>query len=106
MIFPWVGSINEAAAGFASAAVDLYSKARDWTRAQSNGFTILRTRFDRREHEQFQIDRIDEARKELLKRRDNNFVGAMLRDHHHRSTRYFSQWIEAKNQHAGGKLKA
>ncbi|RMS22088.1 hypothetical protein ALP71_00796, partial [Pseudomonas coronafaciens pv. garcae] len=27
-----------------------------------------------------------------------NFTGSMLRHHHHKSTKYMAQWIEAKNR--------
>jgi glycosyltransferase involved in cell wall biosynthesis len=95
---PWAGSIKETEAGLASAAAELYSNPNDWTQAQSNGFAILQSRFDRRTHEPLQIERFAVARETLIERRDANFVGAMLRDHHHRSTRYLSLWIEAKNR--------
>ncbi len=30
--------------------------------------------------------------------RKENFMGQLLRHHHHKSTKYMSQWIEAKNK--------
>jgi glycosyltransferase involved in cell wall biosynthesis len=95
---PWSGAIQESAAGIAQSAVRLYGSERDWQEAQSNGFQILDRRFNRREHERLLTEQIDLARQELGRRRMRNFTGAMLRDHHHRSTRYLSLWIEAKGR--------
>jgi hypothetical protein len=95
---PFAGAIEENADAFAQAAVHLYANASEWQSAQSKGFAILEARFDRNEHEPLQMDRFALARERLTEGRDQNFIGAMLRDHHHRSTRYLSLWIEAKNR--------
>lgn len=42
-------------------------------------------------------EQVAHARQHLAARRERNLMGTMLRDHHHRSTRYRSLWIEAKN---------
>jgi hypothetical protein len=47
---------------------------------------------------------IASVKNNLEERRMLNFTGAMLRHHHHRSTKFMSQWIECKNkleQHTG-----
>jgi len=36
--------------------------------------------------------------KDLTQHRQNNFIGSMLNHHHHKSTKYMSQWIEVKNK--------
>lgn len=95
---PFAGAIEESADAIARAAADLYGNANDWHSAQSKGFAILEARFDRNEHEPLQVDRFARAKERLSEGRDQNFIGAMLRDHHHRSTRYLSLWIEAKNR--------
>ena len=43
------------------------------------------------------VQRINACRAGLEQHRRNNFTGAMLRHHQHKSTQYMSQWIEAKN---------
>ncbi len=95
---PWGGEIEDDATSIAHAAVRLHEDKRSWERAQTNGFEILERRFAREQHERWLIEEIARARQDLHERRAQNFTGAMLRDHHHRSTRYLSLWIEAKNK--------
>jgi len=94
----WAGAVADDAASIADAAVRLHEDKMRWERARENGFKILERRFDRELHERRLIDEIALARQNLNERRAKNFIGAMLRDHHHRSTRYLSLWIEAKNK--------
>ena len=94
----WGGAIEEGAASIAQAAVGLYENKLEWERAQANGFEILENGFARDKHEPLLVEEIALARQHLDERRGRNFTGAMLRDHHHRSTRYMSLWIEAKNK--------
>ncbi|MEC7236371.1 MAG: group 1 glycosyl transferase, partial [Verrucomicrobiota bacterium] len=35
---------------------------------------------------------------EKVQRREQNFIGKMLRHHQHRSTEFMSRWIEHKNK--------
>ena len=44
------------------------------------------------------IQRLQDCRQHLEQLRRDNFTGAMLRHHHHKSTQYMSQWIEEKNR--------
>ena len=94
----WPGAVEEQADAFAAAAVRLYSEAAAWSAAQARGFPLLETVFPRRVHEPALVAAIEQARASLPARRMRNFVGAMLRDQRHRSTRYLSRWIEAKNR--------
>jgi glycosyltransferase involved in cell wall biosynthesis len=95
---PWAGAIEEDAASLAQAAVRLYEDKPGWECAQTRGFEILEKNFARTRHEARLIEEIALGRQHLNERRGRNFTGAMLRDHHHRSTRYLSLWIEAKNR--------
>lgn len=92
------GAIADTAEGLAEAAVLLHEDASEWARAQESGRIILAARFDRATHETSLRAAVHRAQTHLGARRDRNFVGAMLRDHHHKSTRYLSLWIEAKNK--------
>ena len=103
---PWGGDVEESPASIARAAVRLYNSKLEWKRAQDNGFRILESEFDRRRHEPRLVEQIALARQHLKQRREHNFMGAMLRDHHHRSTRYLSLWIEAKNKLAAQKAES
>jgi glycosyltransferase involved in cell wall biosynthesis len=95
---PWAGKIEETAASIARAAVHLHQDKVEWGRAQAAGFEILKKRFALAHHEPRLVEAILLARRKMSERRAKNFIGAMLRDHHHRSTRYLSLWIEAKNK--------
>jgi hypothetical protein len=94
---PWAGAVQESAASLAQSAVRLYENKSEWKIAQNNGIEILGHHFDRRQHEPLLTEQIGLALDQIHSRRERNFTGSMLRDQHHRSTRYLSLWIEAKN---------
>ena len=94
---PWCGAIADDAGAFAEAAIDLYRDQEKWKKAQNNGFSIVSSLFDAETNGNALISRINEIRSNLEEHRLNNFTGAMLRHHHHRSTEFMSRWIELKN---------
>ncbi|MFK7896646.1 MAG: TIGR02450 family Trp-rich protein [Myxococcota bacterium] len=95
---PFGGLIADDAERIADAAVQLYAEEAAWRDAQRKGIQILTERFDRRAHETALLAAVEKLCTELTSRRQDNFTGAMLRDHFHKSTRYLSLWIEAKNK--------
>ncbi|WP_017278207.1 glycosyltransferase [Pseudomonas syringae] len=95
---PWPGIIADNPADIADAAVRLYQDQNLWLDAQQAGQALLQARFQHRQHCASLIERIDTLRNELAEHRLANFTGAMLRHHHHKSTKYMAQWIEAKNR--------
>ncbi|MBX8492996.1 glycosyltransferase family 4 protein [Pseudomonas cichorii] len=95
---PWPGTIACSASEIADAAVRLYQDQTLWEEAQVAGRTILQARFQHRQHCDSLIERIETLRQDLPRHRIANFTGAMLRHHHHKSTQYMAQWIEAKNR--------
>lgn len=95
---PWGGAQADDAASFANAAVALYRDQALWQQAQANGDRILQLRFDRDVIAAALLDRLQVAYQQRAAGRQANFVGSMLRHHHHKSTQYMSQWIAAKNQ--------
>jgi len=97
---PWPGAIETTAQDLARAAVRLYQDPQAWQQAQADGQTLLADRYDRRQHGPALIERIQQCRQQLARHRRDNFTGAMLRHHHHKSTQYMAQWIEAKNRNA------
>jgi len=50
------------------------------------------------------INQIEYLQSNLQQHRAQNFMGAMLNHHHHKSTKYMAQWIEAKNRNQEDKL--
>jgi len=95
---PWPGLIACSAEDIANAAVRLYQDRALWDQAQQAGTTLLQARYQHEQHCASLIKRIEQLRQNLPAHRAANFVGAMLRHHHHKSTQYMAQWIEAKNR--------
>jgi hypothetical protein len=58
----------------------------------------LARRFQRGALGEALIARLQQLDAEREVHRQQNFVGAMLRHHQHKSTQYMSQWIAAKNR--------
>jgi glycosyltransferase involved in cell wall biosynthesis len=96
---PWPGAIASDAAAIADAAVRLYQDQELWQHAQGAGWALLQARYQHKQHCASLIARIEHLRQNLTAHRTANFTGAMLRHHHHKSTQYMAQWIEAKNRH-------
>ena len=95
---PWAGAIEQSASAIAAAAVHLHQSPDAWHQAQQHGRTLLAQRYLQSTHGPALVDCIEACRAELQQHRRNNFTGAMLRHHQHKSTQYMSQWIEAKNR--------
>lgn len=96
--WPWSGAIANNADDIAVAAINLYKNNAAWQQAQANGFAIIKHVFATEKHSSELIARICKIREALEKHRLANFIGAMLRHHHHKSTQYMARWIETKNK--------
>ncbi|RJG14338.1 glycosyltransferase [Pseudomonas cavernicola] len=99
---PWAGSVANNASEIALAAVRLHEDQAHWQQAQAKGWTLLAARYERKSFATALLARIAECRANLAEHRLNNFTGAMLRHHQHKSTQYMAQWIEAKNRRNWG----
>jgi glycosyltransferase involved in cell wall biosynthesis len=95
---PWGGAVVDSADEYVAAAVLHYSNEDIWQRKQQLGFTILRDYFQREDYSLALQRRISELVDNISRERRENFIGQMLRHHHHKSTQYMGQWIEAKNK--------
>lgn len=95
---PWGGVVADSAGEFVRGAVDLYQQESRWNTAQQQGFTILRDYFTRENNTDLLQCRLQQLSDNLAQERRTNFIGQMLRHHHHKSTQYMGQWIEAKNK--------
>ncbi|UVJ46080.1 glycosyltransferase family 4 protein [Pseudomonas sp. LS1212] len=95
---PWPGAIASSARALADAAVRLYQDQALWTEAQERGSQLMAARYDKRTHAAALTRRIRDCHEQLQQHRLDNFTGMMLRHHHHKSTQYMAQWIEAKNR--------
>lgn len=94
----WPGLIADDAQQFADFAVKLYQDQQLWHDCQQNGFKIIEKGYNHQQLAAKLIDVVNHQLANLKQIRDQNFTGAMLRHHHHKSTQYMSQWIEAKNK--------
>jgi glycosyltransferase involved in cell wall biosynthesis len=95
---PWPGEIANDAKSFADAAVMLHQKKEYWLPASELGQKNAQLLFEQNKHFVAFSNCLTELLEGLVKHRENNFTGRMLNHHHHKSTKYMSQWIEAKNK--------
>lgn len=96
--FPWGGAIADDADAIAAAAVALYRNESLWGDAQQSGFNVLHHYFAHTDFNVLLQQRLAALADNFAVERSNNFIGQMLRHHHHKSTQYMGQWIEAKNK--------
>jgi glycosyltransferase involved in cell wall biosynthesis len=94
----WGCAISEAPQQFADAAIEVYANAECWSRVQAQGQRIARERFDPAEWQPQLPQLLEAAIQQRSETRQQQFIGRMLRHHHHRSTEFMSRWIEAKNR--------
>ncbi|MCE2612145.1 glycosyltransferase [Flavobacteriaceae bacterium D16] len=91
---------------FAEEAVRLYQNEKEWKLCQESGFDILETKFNGHQLQAEFSKALEELSDQLEEHRTQNFVGAMMRHHHLRSTKYLSKWITLKNELKTRKEKA
>lgn len=95
---PWNGAICDDNNNFINQAITLYNQPSLWHQAQSNGFTVINQCYDKTRHSRQLAERLAALNANLEQYRQSNFLGAMLKHHHLKSTEYMSRWIEAKNR--------
>lgn len=94
----WAGEVANDAISIAEAAVKLYQDADAWECASELGQKNAQLLFEQEKHFSAFSSCLTNLLANLDKHRQNNFVGSMLNHHHHKSTKYMSQWIEEKNK--------
>jgi len=94
----WPGFVEEDAQTFCSSAVKLYQDQNLWEQKQKQGYEILKSNFNKNDFQSIFKARIDETLEYLKDSRRKNVIGELLKHHHHRSTKYLSLWIQAKNK--------
>lgn len=95
---PLGGAVADNAEVFVTEAIAHYQDEALWQQKQQQGLTILCDYFYREDYALALQERLSQLAEKIQSERDNNFIGQMLRHHHHKSTQYMGQWIEAKNQ--------
>ena len=94
----WPGVVANNAQQFADAAIKLYQEANSWQKLSDLGPKNASLLFEQDKHFSLLAKRLTTISTTLLVHRQQNFIGAMLNHHHHKSTKYMAQWIEAKNK--------
>ena len=95
---PWPGKIADTPDMFAKSAVTLHECQADWLNASQACQAFANKYKDINLSHHATTDLVETAIVEIAERRQKNFWGAMLRHHSMASTKYMTQWIEAKNK--------
>ncbi|WP_029407716.1 glycosyltransferase [Thiomicrorhabdus sp. Milos-T2] len=97
----WPGNIANSSNEFADAAIELYQNHQAWLNKKITGFNIVSQRYVLNNKKVKEKHSLPTHCKEMLDHledhRSQNFIGSILNHHHHKSTQYMAQWIEAKN---------
>ncbi|CAA0124571.1 Uncharacterised protein [BD1-7 clade bacterium] len=94
----WPGGVEDDHDAFIDTAVALYEQEDQWRTAHRRCESLVRERFANEQHRSHLFERINALLANVQHHRNTNFTGRMLRQHNVQSTRYMSQWIEAKNR--------
>jgi glycosyltransferase involved in cell wall biosynthesis len=94
----WPGVIASDDYTFIQAAVSLYQDKQAWAACQQYASSLLKSKYDVARLSRDFIEKIILIRSQLEQHRRKNFIGGMMRHHSMYSTKYMSQWIEAKNK--------
>lgn len=94
---PFSGEIANSPERIADAVFQLYSRKKQWQKAQQHGRNIINSRFEKTQFEKPFFEKLINWQKNLKTQRENNFLGQMLMHHRQQSTKYMARWIEAKN---------
>ena len=94
---PFGGFVEDDWDQFAAKAAALYLDRDLWAQAQAKGSQIIRELYNKGQNVAAFLKSLEDAIENRNQRRLRNFVGTMLWHHQHRSTEFFSRWIEVKN---------
>ncbi|WP_178861600.1 glycosyltransferase [Thiomicrorhabdus cannonii] len=94
----WPGAVASTVESFVQQAVTLYENASDWQRASQSARQQGTEQYCRIDSGENLLRRIQALLENLPTHRKSYFTGLMLNHHHHKSTQYMGQWIEAKNR--------
>lgn len=104
LTFEGMGTINQTTASdpnaFSKLAVELHENEQLCTQAQHAAFTLSRENFHRESLANTFLNFVSQNLSQLPQTREANLLGRILCHQHNNATKYFSRWIEAKNQRA------
>lgn len=91
------GAVAEQDDQLIAAAVQLYQQEALWQQAQQRATACL-AQFSAQALQPGLWQQLCAVQQQLTAHRAECFTGSMLKYHHHRSTKFMAQWIEAKNR--------
>jgi hypothetical protein len=91
------GIIEDDPSLFVKKCIDLYTQESLWTEYQNKGDAVLKSRFNKSDHQLKLKERISLIQSTIQSHRSDNFIGQLLAHHQFQSTKYMSRWIEVKN---------
>jgi len=94
----WPGYTGETEKNLIDQSIALYNDKQRWQEAQKRGLKMGAKQYQQSNLGDAFITTLLSMQNQLEKHRLQNFMGSMLRHHHHKSTQYMAQWIEAKNR--------
>ncbi|MFD1095890.1 glycosyltransferase [Salegentibacter chungangensis] len=94
----WPGMVKTEPEAIAKAAVDLYLNEKNWQMAHKKGVEIINERFTDKGISGNFFEILESVKAKLQSHRRENFTGAMLKHHQHRSTYFMAKFIEEKNR--------
>ncbi len=94
----WAGIVANSAQDIADAAIALYQHKETWQPASELGQINAKILYEQTPIMLAFSQRLAQLSSNITQERESNFIGNMLNHHHHKSTRYMSQWIEVKTQ--------
>ena len=95
---PWAGEIASSIDEFVVAAIRLYTDQQKWQQAHQNGQDILLSDYNTQTNRASFINIIDAKISTIKSDRQSNFLHKMLSHHQFQTSKYMSQWIEAKSK--------
>lgn len=95
----WPYNLANDCESFIHDAITLYTQQALWQQAVEAGEDILRQDYDRQVNSSLFINTIRKTHSQQAHHRSKNFLQQLLSLQQFQSTRYMSQWIEAKNKH-------
>lgn len=95
---PFGGCVEDDCDRYAEQAVNLYVDCNQWQSSQDKAIKIINSLFNLDKNHKSFISAIESAINNISENRQRNFIGQILWHQQHRSTEFFSRWIEVKNQ--------
>jgi glycosyltransferase involved in cell wall biosynthesis len=97
----WPGAIHtieSSCAAFIKSCITLYANERAWNQASNQSQSLYSCLFNYEQQSKLLTASIEQIRADLSKHRQQHFLGQVLQHHTLNSTKYMSQWIEAKTR--------